>query len=316
MIMRDSDRNILLKPEYDLEIEEIEWGISVSQRNVTYVARKWKLTDNVKYIIDIAHKAGLTCHWQYGHPSSNVYLGNNGFEKGSHHLSFSRSHEEKWIFVIGAEAHPPNVDFITFNKAYRNFVANSGVTWRWEWSGGENILIQLEDLEALIGKLTRIDMDAIRDSKGHTSQWKSKLGKTGLNSEFLVEQALLDKFKDVRIKPKLSLLVRPHIDGLIPDIIITSTSKPLILELKLDIAGLPALEQISAYMKLSSVKSAYTDLIGGIIARDFHPDLLKTIKFTHGIGLFSYSWDGELSLLHVAGDNTLEEINLGAVIDQ
>ena len=57
-----------------------------------------------------------------GHPKESYFEGGEYFEKGSHHIGFSRTPQERWVFVVGDEAGPPEIKKITFEKHYAEFI--------------------------------------------------------------------------------------------------------------------------------------------------------------------------------------------------
>ncbi len=56
-------------PEWNIEISKHINGLLISQRERTYLARKWQITSEVQEVIDTALSFGLTHLWQKGHPS-------------------------------------------------------------------------------------------------------------------------------------------------------------------------------------------------------------------------------------------------------
>jgi hypothetical protein len=121
----------------DLVLEDREGGTWISQRGKAYLARRWRLTDQVVKIVESAIESGLTCLWQSGHPKGG----------SSHHISFSFTHAPaSWIFVLGGEARPPEVRQITLNKKLKDLLEKSDIHYFWESAGGKNFTIATEDL--------------------------------------------------------------------------------------------------------------------------------------------------------------------------
>ena len=139
--------------EFDINLETVKDGIRVRQHNRIYLAKKWKLNDDVRLVLNTAINFGLTSLWQEGHPRKNE----------SHHLSFSFTHKRNsWIFVIGKEACPPKIKTITFNKNLKKYFEDfSGkISWTMQPSGGKNIFIELNELEAT---LTLLPLKKLKD---------------------------------------------------------------------------------------------------------------------------------------------------------
>ena len=95
-------------------------GILIEQFDRAYIARKWRLTDEVKGIVELAAKHGWGCLWRYGHPRDEYFVGGADGKLGSPHIGFSRNSSERWLFCLGQEAGPPNVNLITISGLRMN----------------------------------------------------------------------------------------------------------------------------------------------------------------------------------------------------
>ena len=105
--------------------------LSVSQHGRSYLALRWKLTEEVVAVVHTAVRFGLTKLWQEGHPRG----------RHSSHISFSRTHEPaSWVFALGLEACPPRLQRITFNKRFLPIFEASDLQWTCPKTGG-NIFI-------------------------------------------------------------------------------------------------------------------------------------------------------------------------------
>jgi len=137
-------------------------GIRVEQEGETYIARRWRLTKQVKDIVQLAVNYGFDKLWRNGHPQKAYFKDNVKYEKGSPHIGFSTSHNERWLFVLGAEARPPNVNVITFESGNEEYLKKILTTelaprmpikegaWQWEGRGGNNIFVHPSDLEKIL----------------------------------------------------------------------------------------------------------------------------------------------------------------------
>jgi len=112
------------------EVEDIKGdylGTRVTQDNVTYIARHWRMTDEVKKILAKAAGLGFGCFWRHNHPQDSYLEGNEKYLKGCHHIGCSRTHNSPWLFVLGAESLSRRlgvqvVKEITFNRVYHQFM--------------------------------------------------------------------------------------------------------------------------------------------------------------------------------------------------
>ncbi|WP_332690701.1 hypothetical protein [Bosea sp. (in: a-proteobacteria)] len=105
--------------------------LTVRQDGRSYLALRWKLTEEVVSVVHTALRFGVSKLWQTGHPKG----------RQSSHISFSRTHEPaSWVFALGLEACPPRLQRITFNKRLRPIFEASDLEWTREKTGG-NIFI-------------------------------------------------------------------------------------------------------------------------------------------------------------------------------
>ena len=98
-------------------------GTRVTQDNVTYIARRWRMTDEVKTILATSAELGFDKFWRFNHPQDSYLEGNGNYLKGCHHISCSSTHDSPWIFAMGAESLSRRlgnqvVKEIVFNRVY------------------------------------------------------------------------------------------------------------------------------------------------------------------------------------------------------
>ncbi len=166
--------------ELNTVFEEVEdkqgkyLGIKITQNDKTYIARNWRINEQIKNIINLASSCNLKCLWRHGHPLDKYFLNEkeNDFLKGSHHIGFSEKHAYPWVFVLGSESlrrrHGGQlIKSITFNKKYLNRInkylietKNTGsLPDKGEFClqkfGGKDISILPVDLEGLLRKLSK-----------------------------------------------------------------------------------------------------------------------------------------------------------------
>ena len=109
----DDDVSLKVLSHWELSnalFEEVEdatgrfLGTRVAQDNVTYIARRWRMTDEVKTILTASAELGFDKFWRFNHPQNSYLEGNVNYLKGCHHISCSASHDSPWIFALGAES--------------------------------------------------------------------------------------------------------------------------------------------------------------------------------------------------------------------
>lgn len=102
-------------------------ALTVSQNGRSYLALRWKMTEELVAVVQTALHFGLSKLWQTGHPRG----------RQSSHISFSRTHESaSWVFSLGLEAQPPRLQKITFNKRFLPIFEASDLEWTRQKAGG------------------------------------------------------------------------------------------------------------------------------------------------------------------------------------
>lgn len=149
-------------------------GTKISQNNVTYIARNWRMTEEVKTILTQASDLGFNKFWRENHPQSSYYEGNKKYLMGCHHIGCSRTHDKKsWVFVLGEEGLSfekgvQKIKEITFNSYYELYV-DSAISlddsfvepveenkklipgsFKVQRGGGKNLSTHPEDFEKII----------------------------------------------------------------------------------------------------------------------------------------------------------------------
>ena len=155
----------------DILLEEINGLLYVNQRGKKYIARNWKLTDELCGIVHLAVSKGLGCVWRergkkspQGHPKESYFEGGEYFEKGSHHIGFSRTPQERWVFVVGDEAGPPEIKKITFEKHYAEFLDAAKIHYEKEKGRGKNLSVDPKNLkEALDYLIKNVALDVVEE---------------------------------------------------------------------------------------------------------------------------------------------------------
>lgn len=129
--------------ENDILLIEKEGVLTVTQNGRSYLALRWKMTEEVAAVVLTAIRFGLSKLWQDGHPKG----------RQSSHISFSCSHEPaSWVFALGLEACPPRLQKITFNKRFLPIFEASHIEWTRQKSGG-HIFVPPGSLAEVLGIL-------------------------------------------------------------------------------------------------------------------------------------------------------------------
>ena len=154
-------------------------GSRVTQDGRTYIARNWKITEQLKKFILIAIDVGFKKLWRTNHPMDSYLLGNENYLMGCHHISCSRTHNTPWIFALGAECFSnvggrQIIKEVTFNKIHGDLIRellekkggkdmylhNGRIQpgyFKIQRGGGRNYTIHPDDFEAVIKFISNSD---------------------------------------------------------------------------------------------------------------------------------------------------------------
>ena len=146
-------------------------GVLVEQGGRAYFARRWRLTDLVKDVVTLAVKYGLDRLWRSGHPRDEYLLPRGAkSELGSPHIGFSGTNDKRWLFVLGQEAGPPDINLITIQRTdnerhIRDIFGDEHKVcdlkdlekgkWMQEMRGGRNLFIHPNDLEMVLTEIKK-----------------------------------------------------------------------------------------------------------------------------------------------------------------
>ena len=291
------------RPELgDLKLEDRENGIQISQRKKSYIARKWRLTDQVVGIVDAAINAGLTCLWQEGHPGGET----------SHHISFSFSHSKaSWIFVLGGEARPPEVRSITVSKKLVSLLRASGIHHFWESAGGKNFTIMPHDLQAFLDFMAKSPLaDGRKLPPFALGQQVSKVH--GFMTERQIEDKIFERLILREGEPKtvthrqFGFASSRFVGGRdIPDLIFQMSDVAIIVEIKRYRGIEQELYQIARYLENENIKTAFHNLKchGVIVADSFSQLVIDQVIASGNMSLYAFTDSTVFPLNHVAGED-------------
>ena len=155
------------------ELNGLPKGIEIQQGSEEgeshhYIANKWLLSEELRNVLDTAFKYGFTKLWREGHPRHAFLDGNSKYKSGVKHISFSRSHHEKWTFAIDIDnSRAPDIKVIVVEKSLfedlmKLFIEKTSPgkslspgEWFQEKGGGQNYKIHPSDLETLLREITQ-----------------------------------------------------------------------------------------------------------------------------------------------------------------
>lgn len=303
-------------PSLDARFIDVPGAVEITQRGRTYRARDWQLTPELVEIIHAAVDSGFGCFWVNGHPSVPYFFGNPKFQHGSHHITFSRSHEERWVFVVDGSSKPPSPIDVTFNKGLRDFLERVGESHQWEHSGGHNLRVARARLSAVLALLDSSVLDGLQHRM--------------IRETYVGALPVLDIYDETQLQLKIEALWLPllrqancrvssrrMIDGWIPDLLIeTPDGRFVVVELKFSHAGGVEVDQVRKYLQLPTLlqNAKGLSLRGVLIARDFSEAIISANASNSApISFYSFGQrDGLLRLALVSGGDVLQEVGLNS----
>lgn len=281
----------------DLKITENNLGLEISQNGRVYVAKNWRLTSDVLNVVKAGRASGLRCHWQEGHPSGHH----------SHHISFSFSHERNsWVFVLGAEARPPGIVCVTFNKRFKEVFRQSEFGLSWESAGGNNILVPYADFSSVINALDFSQTNLFPRQANQSNMHRS----IGFQSETELESALLsslssrfDRFdRQISFPSEDRFKFRDRLD-----FVLINDQSAILCEIKLHEGDEAALAQVKRYASNKVIQSRYAPrkVSGILIADRFSDEVRQNAPAEPEISLYTYHETPTVTLSHVSGPRLL-----------
>ena len=297
-------------PEIGLTITNDAKSILISQHGRTYRSRKWQLTDRLIWFVDVIVNQGILKSFQpYNHPRDTYYEGGGRFHIGIHHVSASRTPHEPWVADVGTRECPA-IPRILFNRAYRDFVIQTGYdSPKYEHYGSNNIEVHPDHFEEVLSHLTDEIIDAVNSRKKEKVPYNVRK-KAGITHEIVLEEAFHSYVDDARFPdPK----IRYSIEGKYIDFLLINPSEVIIVELKARVSGHAQLNQLRTYLNLPSILANVNGrrLHGVLIAPHMKDTILPDRD--ENISFYTYQYrEGILELNLVAGDDCFEEQDLAA----
>jgi hypothetical protein len=288
-------------PEHKLRLTECVGGLQVQQDRAAYIARSWRLCDDLVKLVDVALDFGFTCVIRHNHPKPN-----NRDERGVHYIGFSRSASERWAFVIDQYSCPgarqrDRINAVTFEKHYRTTLERASIPFTDERAGGQNLFVPFYHVVRAIPACAE-EAEIVEGAIG-AREWEDCKARLGFVTEAVLESYLVRHWHALPFASELEYLDRQvpvergYIDILARD---RRSDDLVIVELKRDRVGPEVLEQISRYVNSVAIRqrAAGRAIRGIAIARRFFPSIhLAAASAPCPLELYTFdSREGELIL--------------------
>jgi hypothetical protein len=281
-------------------------GLMITQDGRTYFATKHQLTENTIRIIHTAIDAGLTAFWKFGHPGDSYLEGGANFNKGIHHIQFSKDHFSPWTFVIGKENKPPFPMAVTFNRKLEPVLNAAALSrglntqFKYQVIGGKNISVDIDYLAFALEVTAQDDIQSFLAAKNlrKTPVPRYPFYTREIDLQLDIEKALQARGFDVTREFLLK--------GKKVDILAKAGDRHLVIEIKPHSTGRPVFDQVDRYRELYSDSGAAGNcqIQAVLIARNFQEDLIQHIRNTcSSIKLVTYSLTSTKELEFTEHDN-------------
>lgn len=272
-------------------LEDMDAGILVRQYDEAYVARRWRLTQDVEDLVQTALDAGMRWMIRDGHPQPHARWPS---EKGRVYLAFSPTRENQWSLAIDQfNARTGRFGFGVFNGKYRSQFEAAGVPFEFEKRnrGAGHMVVKRDHLLETLRKLSGMDHSVLYRARDAAPV-------VGFTTEYDIQRAMILGWCDTPFGSTAKLIgdevpvdlgANPRrIDLLAHD---PMTRHLLIIEIKRAEAHMAALDQVRSYVASLSTRPEYAGhTISGVLIAERVPEHLRTAARDAGIVTFEIAW--------------------------
>lgn len=271
---------VTLNDWYELEnlpgvsFKPVQSGLWIRQDGAQYVARLWTLSPDVVEVICKAAEYGFSCLIRHSHPRQA-----NQDEKGVEYIGFSRTPNERWVFVLDQFSSPskPMRDRVTrvvFEKNYEGTLKRAHVRYDYQPSTARNLFVDFDQFVFALQACAE-EAEAVEIGLG-SRDWELKKATIGFVAESTLESFLVANWTVIPELASFKYYQRQmRAAGGFLDIICCTTDdqEVIVIELKRGRVGEEVVKQLDRYMESEEVrKLAGGRAIRGIaISRDYYP---------------------------------------------
>jgi hypothetical protein len=197
--------NIVTWANENLSLAEVSEGLKITQNDHEYIATGFRLTQDVITFVNACIKNGLICAIRYSHPKPSNRA------SGVKYIAFSRRPSERFVCAIDQYS-PKNrrssdrLSRVIFEKHYRIALEGADIKWEWERSGGKNIFVPFQSIDAAICACVA-NAEAIEVSLG-TRRWEATKAHIGFITESILEDWMVKNWKFIDFGIPLEFLGR------------------------------------------------------------------------------------------------------------
>ena len=303
-----------------LSLTEVEAGLLIQQQGDSYIARHWRLTPDVEFVVQLAVRYGLVCMIQNRHPQTSK-RGAKG--DGTVYMSFARRSSEYWVLTIdqnssvGGKKPWGTLQQVLINKQYRHALEQAAVPNAIEsFSNASNIQVPFQYAEAALRACAPyIARHALRRGRGgHEGKYP------GFRDEADIERWLMENLEARtplgRTWKILGRQVRTEVGML--DILLQDQAdgSAIILEIKQGRAQPKDVrEQLDRYVNSKYIRKHFgqSAVVGCLLAEKIERSVVKAVEDSTFPALaFEIRWlsADNIQIRHAAGEWPSNHVNM------
>lgn len=274
-----------------IEVEEIEEGLLVRQKDQAYVARGWRLADSVVTLIEKSVDCGLGCMIRDDHPRRNARWPNT---RGTVYLAFSPSPAQQWSVAIDTfRAGRRDYGFAAFNGKYHEQFLRHGIPFVFEGrnkTAGHLIVIR-EQVIPTIEALVDFDHSVLTLNR-------SSHGGDGFTTEYVIQREIMENWDRLPFAERYDIvqdefpvdggLNSRRIDILARDRV---TGDWLVIELKRAEAKIEAVHQVEDYLlALGRLDDFALGKLDGVLIAERIPHVVRKAASDASVTAYEIHW--------------------------
>ena len=248
-------------PDHGICLIQRDDGVLVEQNGQSYLARKWKLNEDLTNVIGRFLDAGFSCLIRKRHPQQRNRAG------GVDYIGFSLDEYSPWLAVVDQHSRKcqirgatgDRIKRITVKSLFRDLLTAGRIPHSWETAGGQHMFVAVNDIALLLKTITpAIARHVTQPATGQQAAHRLSALTTELQLQNLFVECVHSGAHNAKLGAVTSVLVNPRwqsaTGGLdpqirdIPDVLVETDKTLWVCELKLNEVGVQAAHQVVRYV--------------------------------------------------------------------
>ena len=273
-----------------LELREVLNGIEVSQHEEKYLARDWRLSQDLIFFVATCIAEGAICAIRHSHPQPSNRV------RGVDYIGFSRAPEERIICV--ADQHGPKTKSadarlkrIIFENHYRFALDKARVNWKWQGTSAKNIEVPFAEFPLAL-KSCLESTEFVEQGIG-ARKWEAAKARFGVVTESVLEDWMIRHWNQFKFGLPLQFVGNQICrSDILARYETAKTTKYVIFELKKKPAQFSVFKQFDCYVNgrlRQKVIGLNVPIMCAIVAQSFDENIVREAKKQEfPIALFSF----------------------------